>query len=132
MTSTKKKVIKPVLPKKISSTEEEKFMALMRNIDDRSLNNMSEAHITEFLGQRRKIGEYIHEENMQQHERFKIVQKNSLYYFGGSLAFVTIVLIIVAVIDKTLILEVFKYLVVFLGGIGIGKIKIPNADNQDK
>lgn len=65
-------------PPHITHVEEEKFMAIMRQIGDDSLNNLSEGNITEVINQRKKIAEYIHEENMQEHERFKIIQQNSL------------------------------------------------------
>ena len=46
-------------------------MAIMRQIESSSFDKMDGAHITEVLAQRRQVREYIHEENMQEHERYK-------------------------------------------------------------
>ena len=51
-------------PPQISHVEEEKFMAIMRQIGDNSLNNLSPENIKEVINQRGKIADYIHEENM--------------------------------------------------------------------
>lgn len=105
----------------ISSIEEEKFIAIMRQIEGNSLTNLSESHITEVLEQRRKIAEYVHSENMQDHERFKISQNNSLIQLGILLLFALIVLGLVAYVDKSYFPQSLTLLFGFISGFGVGK-----------
>ncbi len=106
---------------KISSTEEEKFMAIMNMVGESSLNNLSPENISEVLSQRRKIGEYIHEENMQEHERFKIIQNIGLIQFVLLILFAIVILVLVAVVDKTYLPQALTLIIGFIGGFGIGK-----------
>src|SRR4030042_4670166 len=108
-------------PKKISQVEEEKFMAIMRQVGDTNLSNLSGKHITEVLSQRRKIGEYIHTENMQEHERFKILQRNSLIQLGSILLFAIVILGLISVVDKTYLPQALTLIIGFVGGFGVGK-----------
>ena len=110
-------------PPQISSVEEEKFMAIMRQIGDSSLTNLSEQHISEVLIQRAKISEYIHNENMQEHERFKILQRNSLVELGSLLLFALIVLGLVAFTDKSYMPQALTLIIGFIGGFGLGKTR---------
>src|SRR5436190_11606777 len=87
-------------PPKISSIEEEKFMTIMKQIGDNTFNDLSAKDMTEVINQRGKIVEYVHEENMQEHERFKIIQTSSLIQLGALLGFAIIVLCLVAFVDK--------------------------------
>ncbi|MBU3978926.1 hypothetical protein KJ980_07040 [Patescibacteria group bacterium] len=108
-------------PPQISHVEEEKFMAIMRQIGDNSLNNLSPENIKEVINQRGKIADYIHEENMQEHERFKILQKNSLIQLGVLLTFAVIVLLLVAFINKDYMPQAITLIIGFVGGFGVGK-----------
>lgn len=115
-------------PTKISSVEEEKFMAIMKQVEGASISNLSEGHITEVLSLRRKIGEYIHNENMQEHERFKIIQTNSLIQLCILLGFAIIVLALVSYVDKNYLPQAITLIIGFVGGFGLGKtVKEPSG-----
>lgn len=118
-------------PPKISHVEEEKFMAIMRQISDASLDNLSGDHITEVINQRGKIADYIHEENMQEHERFKLVQKNSLIQLGCLLGFAVVILILIAFVNKDYLPQALTLIIGFIGGFGVGKTLKEPANKKD-
>ena len=103
-------------------TENEKKLALVfREIERGDSDKMNEDHISEVLSQRRKVHEYIHEENMQFHERFKIDHRNNLIKWGGIIGFVVFILLLVVYNMPAYLPEALRIVVAFLGGIGIGK-----------
>ncbi len=108
-------------PPKISSIEEEKFMTIMKQIGDNTFNDLSAKDMTEVINQRGKIVEYVHEENMQEHERFKIIQTSSLIQLGALLGFAIIVLCLVAFVDKAYLPQALTLIIGFVGGFGVGK-----------
>ncbi|MEK7592867.1 MAG: hypothetical protein AAB508_05775 [Patescibacteria group bacterium] len=117
-------------PPKIERADEEKFMAIMRQIESSSFDKMDGAHITEVLAQRRQVREYIHEENMQEHERYKILQKNGLIQLIIIILFALIILSMVAIVDKSYFPQAITLIIGFLGGFGVGKsIKEPQKND---
>lgn len=133
MAKTVKKNLTPADPKppKISHVEEEKFMAIMRQIGDNSLNNLSSENMTEVIKQRGKIADYIHEENMQEHQKFKIIQRNSLIQLGGLLGFAVIVIGLVGFVDRSYLPQALTLIIGFVGGFGVGKtFKEPTSKKE--
>lgn len=105
----------------IFSESEKKLAIAFREIERVQNDNMNENHISEVLSQRRTVHQYIHEENMQFHERFKIDHRNNLIKWGGIIAFVVFILLLVTFTMKEYLPEALGIVVAFLGGIGIGK-----------
>ncbi|MBI5613570.1 hypothetical protein HY947_01475 [Candidatus Gottesmanbacteria bacterium] len=118
-------------PPKIEREDEEKLMAIMRQIESSSFDKMDSEHITEVLAQRRQVREYIHEENMQEHERFKILQKNGLVHLIIIILFALIILLMVVFVDKSYFPQAITLIIGFLGGFGVGKsIKDPQKNEN--
>lgn len=124
----KKPPTKASTPPSMSEQEEEKLTMIMRQIERGSYQNMDASHITEVLSQKRQVNDYIHEENMQEHQRFKMLQINSLIQLGILLSFAILVLGLVAFVDKTYLPQALTLIIGFVGGFGVGKtFKGPNS-----
>lgn len=106
---------------RIAKHEEEKFMAFIKQVEIGSYDKLDASHITEVLAQRKQVNEFIHEENMQEHERFKIIQRDSLAQLIVVIAFALIILVMVAIVDKNYLPEALSLVVGFIGGFGVGK-----------
>lgn len=133
-----KKTSKQITPRQdthelpqISSIEEEKFIAILRQVEGGNLTNLSDEHIDEVLSQRRQINEYTHNENMQEHERFRIRQRNALIQLSLLLVFAIVVLLLVAIIDKSYLPQALTLIIGFVGGYGVGKaVKDPQTKKE--
>ena len=101
--------------------EERKFAMIIRDIGKGDSDKMTEAHITEVQSQRKEIIGYIHEENMQSHERYKIEQSNTLIKLGGIIAFAVFILVLVALRMPNYLPQTLTLVVGFVGGFGLGK-----------
>lgn len=82
---------------------------------------MTGEHITEVISQRGKIADYIHEENMQEHERFKMLQTNTLVQLVVLLVFGVIILVLIAFVDKSYLPQALTLIFGFIGGFGLGR-----------
>jgi hypothetical protein len=91
---------------------------------------MTEAHVDEYLSQRREVHKYIHEEQMQEHERFKISSQDHRFYFAIATAFVVLIAGAVLFFQPDLFSEVLFALLGFLGGFGLGKNPRFNARDR--
>lgn len=105
----------------VHSENEESLSFIFREIEHGTSEKMTEEHIGEVLSQRRKVHEYIHKENMQFHERYKIDQANSLWKMLIVIVFAIFMLVLVAVIMPEYLPEALALVVGFVGGFGIGK-----------
>lgn len=105
----------------ITTQDEEKLTMIMKQIERGSFENMDATQITEVLSQKRQVNEYIHEENMQEHERFKILQRNAIVQWGVIVVFALIIFLVVAVVDKSYMPQALTLIIGFIGGFGIGK-----------
>lgn len=77
----------------------------------------------EILAQRKTVHSYIHEERMQEHDRFKIQSKDGKYQLTVLLVFVLLLAIIVLIWQPDYFTQVLFALLGFAGGFGVGKYK---------
>jgi hypothetical protein len=111
-------------PKNIPSLtrqDEEKLTMIMRQVEHGSFDKMTPENINQVLKRRETVDKYIHEEQMQEHERYKINQKNMLIQLFCIVGFSTFVILLVAIVSKDLIKEIVILLAGLVGGFGLGK-----------
>ncbi|MBI2454019.1 MAG: hypothetical protein HYV54_00360 [Parcubacteria group bacterium] len=77
----------------------------------------------EILNQRKTVHGYIHEERMQEHDKFKINSKNDRFYLVIILIFVLLMSAGVLIFKPDFFTEVLSALLGFAGGFGVGKFK---------
>lgn len=119
MSDTKKVAATPPV-QKVSEEKQRELLMMMQHINDDNGVDFTENQVDKILEQKGKVFDYIHEERMQEHERYKIQSRDGRFYFGWVLVFFVLLLgtVIFRVPEYTS--QVLSGVFGLLSGLGIG------------
>ena len=81
---------------------------------------LTEKQIDKAIEQNGQANEYLHKERMQEFEKYKIMSFDYKVYLICLLIFLSLVFIVVAIVDKSLLNTAITGIFGLLGGYGVG------------
>ncbi|HUD04055.1 MAG TPA: hypothetical protein VMR73_01000 [Candidatus Paceibacterota bacterium] len=126
---TKKEVEKtaPTGIPKIKEESTQTVQLLMQKIIGEGGITPTSQQFDEILAQRKTVYGYIHDERMQDHEKFKISSKDNKFTLVVVLLFILIISGGVLIWRPDYFTQVISALLGFAGGFGFGRSKIESA-----
>lgn len=129
---SKKEVVKNSdINNKIKEESTQTLQVLMQKVMGGDNFAPTSQQFDEILAQRKVVHSYIHEERMQDHEKFKISSSDSKYYVTLILVFVIIICSFVLFLKPDYFTQVLSALLGFAGGFGVGKYKLVLTEKSD-